>query len=325
MQPGDLVALFRTSSGLGVLQQFTTDKRQLIAQIEATKFRSINSVDSLAPVVNNPGEDSGDATLAAMAMEQRLRDEINDRARQDMVTAGMMQLPGAMGATRERSLDAIRRLIDAANRSAVVLYTIDPRGLVYNGLTAADAPSGNPRRAQAQIEQRQMDFINSQDGMQMMAEETGGVFYRNTNDIGAALLEAMNDQEGYYLLLIAPDDVPFEKVKASPRSHSVSVKVKGSGLKARYRHGYYGAQDEKQGKPVPAIVSAMISPFCATELSVKMTPIFLSDATGKPLVRTRVHLDPSSFSFKDFPAEASDKNQQVWKQALVDQLVVLFD
>ena len=90
IQPGDLVALFRTSTGLGVLQQFTTDKRQLLAQIDATKFRSINSVDSLAPVTNNPLEDSGDPTLAAMAMEQRLRDEINDRQRQDMVTSTML-------------------------------------------------------------------------------------------------------------------------------------------------------------------------------------------------------------------------------------------
>src|SRR5260370_25241403 len=37
MQPGDLVAIVRTSGGMGALQQFTTDKRQLYAAIERVK------------------------------------------------------------------------------------------------------------------------------------------------------------------------------------------------------------------------------------------------------------------------------------------------
>src|SRR5205085_3324768 len=34
MQPGDLVAIVRTSAGAGALQQFTSDKRQLLAAVE---------------------------------------------------------------------------------------------------------------------------------------------------------------------------------------------------------------------------------------------------------------------------------------------------
>jgi len=369
IQPGDLVALFRTSTGLGVLQQFTTDKRQLLAQIDATKFRSINSVDSLAPVTNNPMEDSGDPTLAAMAMEQRLRDEINDRQRQDMVTStmlnsvqfvvnglrelpgrkslilfsesmqmfdapraatnagmtsDMMQMPGAMGGSRERTLVSIRKLIDASNRSGVVLYTIDPRGLVYTGMTAADAPSGNARRAMGQMQQRQMDFNQSQDGMAMLAEETGGVFYRNTNDISAALTAALEDQEGYYLLAFQPDDATFEKSKEGPKFQKLNVKLKRGGLKVRYRHGFYGVADE-EARPVAPLVSAMTSPFQAVELQIKMTPIFLSDGAGKPLLRTLIHIDPSAFSFREAKAEDADKNQEAWKLAVIDQLVVLYN
>ncbi|HKQ99421.1 MAG TPA: VWA domain-containing protein, partial [Pyrinomonadaceae bacterium] len=38
MQPGDLVAIIRTAGGMGALQQFTSDKRQLQAAIERVKF-----------------------------------------------------------------------------------------------------------------------------------------------------------------------------------------------------------------------------------------------------------------------------------------------
>src|SRR2546421_9255422 len=38
MQPGDLVAIVRTSGGMGALQQFTADKRQLYAAIDRVKF-----------------------------------------------------------------------------------------------------------------------------------------------------------------------------------------------------------------------------------------------------------------------------------------------
>ena len=38
IQPGDLVAIIRTAGGAGVLQQFTSDKRQLHAAIERVKY-----------------------------------------------------------------------------------------------------------------------------------------------------------------------------------------------------------------------------------------------------------------------------------------------
>lgn len=134
IQPGDLVALFRTSTGLGVLQQFTTDKRQLLAQIEGTRFRGINSVDSLAPVNSNPLEESSEPTIAQMAIEQRLREEINNRQRQDMVTAGMlssvnsvmgnMQL-GAKIAIGEYILQLAVRDLEAPGKQRYFVRSID--------------------------------------------------------------------------------------------------------------------------------------------------------------------------------------------------------
>src|SRR6476469_7899359 len=60
MQPGDLVAIIRTSGGIGALQQFTADKRQLYAAIERLKWfvNGRSSVGAFAPMEGKlPGED----------------------------------------------------------------------------------------------------------------------------------------------------------------------------------------------------------------------------------------------------------------------------
>src|SRR6201999_861396 len=41
MQPNDLVAIIRTGSGIGALQQFTSDKRQLYAAVERVKWNGL--------------------------------------------------------------------------------------------------------------------------------------------------------------------------------------------------------------------------------------------------------------------------------------------
>ncbi len=52
LQPQDLVAIVRTGGGMGALQQFTSDKRQLYAAVEAVKWNSIGraGVGSFAPL-----------------------------------------------------------------------------------------------------------------------------------------------------------------------------------------------------------------------------------------------------------------------------------
>ena len=41
MQPGDLVAIIRTGAGMGALQQFTADKRELYAAIERVRWNMV--------------------------------------------------------------------------------------------------------------------------------------------------------------------------------------------------------------------------------------------------------------------------------------------
>ncbi len=244
LEPGDLVAIYKTSAGLGILQQFTTDKRVLLANIDRITLRTRNSTDPLAALQPNAMEDSGD-----LALRMRVQEEQANRSRQDITTAGSLstarfiaqglaELPGRKSilyfseslqlydqdiGPRERTATALEDLADLANRASVVFYTIDPRGLVSFGFTAADSPSSNPARAIEQSQERQANVNLSKDGLSLLAEETGGIFYHNRNDIGAALKEAVLDQDGYYLLAFTPDDDTFQQSKAGPSDLLLSV------------------------------------------------------------------------------------------------------
>src|SRR5215213_4577457 len=56
LQPGDLVAIIRTAGGMGALQQFTTDRRQLYVAIDRVKWYPMGraGVGAFAPLESDP-------------------------------------------------------------------------------------------------------------------------------------------------------------------------------------------------------------------------------------------------------------------------------
>ena len=282
----------------------------------------------------------------------RIQEEQANRSRQDITTAGSLstarfiaqgltELPGRKSiiyfseslqlydqdiGPRERTATALQDLADLANRAAVVFYTIDPRGLVSFGFTAADSPSSNPVRAIEQSQERQANFNLSKDGLSLLAEETGGIFYQNRNDIGAALKEAVLDQDGYYLLAFTPDDDTFQKSKAGPRYHQLKVKVNRPGAQVRYRHGFVGTSDaERLPVQTNPVLAALLSPFRAVDVPVKLTPMFLHVKGTGSFLRNFAHVDVRPFTYRDVPAAPADPDQTPWKEASLVIAAFLFD
>lgn len=70
VQPGDLVAVIRTSSGMSALQQFTTDKRVLLAAVKQIKFSLRNRVgiDSF-PAIRDQQRTPGNRASTSMGKE----------------------------------------------------------------------------------------------------------------------------------------------------------------------------------------------------------------------------------------------------------------
>jgi VWFA-related protein len=340
MQPGDLVAIIRTSGGIGALQQFTSDKRQLYASIEKIKWTvsGRGGVSVFAPLAGNdttPTPMSGDSAATAAAIEDF------DQFREDVYTVGTLgavnyivrglrTLPGRKSVVlvsdgftlfnsgnpkgNQRVLDALRRLTDLANRASVVIYTIDARGLPTLGLTAADSTAGmSAGDIEEALANRRNFFFQTQSGLTYLAEQTGGFAVRNSNDLGSGIKRVMEDQSGYYLVGYRPDESTFDKVSGRKKFHKLTLRVTRPGkFTVRMRNGFFGITDEEA---VPAkqtrqqqLVDALVSPFGAAGVHLRLTSLFARDAKGGPIMRSMVHVDAHDLTFIDQP-DGSHKSE----------------
>lgn len=114
-------------------------------------------------------------------------------------------------------------IVQAANAQDVTIWALDA-----SGLTTDESISAENR----QVQVRPSDFFlrqNTQAPLRMMTEETGGMAAINTNDWKKDLEELGKDSSNFY-------SIGYRTTRgAVDRPHSVEVKVKRKGLKARFR------------------------------------------------------------------------------------------
>jgi VWFA-related protein len=349
MQDGDLVAIIRTGGGIGALQQFTTDKRQLYAAIEKVRWNpaGAGNVGAFAPMEAKvdlgptPMPQPGDRTPEGIQKEQdSFRASIfatGTLGAINYVVRGMQELPGrksvmlisdgfklyeddAEGFKESgRVLQALRQLVDAANRASVVIYTMDARGLVYTGLTAADNTSGRSADdVEKELGDRRDQLFDTQDGLRYLAKQTGGLSIINSNDLSGGIRKILDDQS-YYLIGYVPESDTFDpKVN---RFNKLVVKVKQPGLSIRYRSGFFGVSDDKNKALAEAagptgrnkLFSALTSPFAVGQIPVRMNALFNTGPDGTVYLRTLLHIDISEIKFHEQP----DKSQKADIEILV--------
>jgi VWFA-related protein len=328
MQEGDLVAIIRTGRGLGALQQFTSDKRVLYTAVEKLTWNPIGR--DMIPRFGVT--DNNDAAAQAQDRFDDFRETVfasGTLGALNFVVRGLRELPGRksailisdgfrlFGRNRDNTLilDRVRRLTDLANRSSVVIYSLDAKGLQTLMPTAADRIDNlnGPRFAEGLARMSQQNF-ESQEGLTYLARETGGVAFINNNDLNLGIRRALKDQQSYYLIGFDPSDEKFDR-----KYHSIRLKVNRPGLQTRTRGGFIGYSD-KPKEPVPQtreaqILSALFSPFGARDVAAQMTSFFFNmpnpdrkqknDPETVSFVRSFFHIDASNLTFKD--ADNGDK------------------
>ena len=368
MQPGDLVAVIRTSTSIGALQQFTSDKRQLHTTIDRLRWNPLGR-GGISPFAPIQGDDIASETRADMAggsdpgSTSASLDEFSDElftvgtlGTLGNILKGLRVMPGRKSVMlfsdgikihnsegmSDYILDDLRRLTDFANRASVVVYTIDARGLPSLELTATDNVGGMQRpivggnqsrggrgrgggaglvtnRMDSSLLKRRTDFFESQQGMNYLAEMTGGLAMRNSNDLSGGLKKMLDGEQGYYLLGYQPNAETFDPSRA--RFNKLTIKVKRSGLKVRYRSGFFGVKDEDTLPPAPVtraeqLSRAIAAPFSTGGLDVRLTSLFANDATSGSFMRSLLHVDPGKLTFTEEP--------DGWRKVVFDVMAVTF-
>ena len=133
---------------------------------------------------------------------------------------------------------SLRLITEVANRASVVLYTVDPRGLIVDFRGVGNSVSA--RQATASL--------------QYLADDTGGLAVANRNDLQGGFGDVLRDQASYYLIGFEPPAKTFAKKSGRPKFHKIKISVNRKDVRVRTRAGYYGVTDEevKQRAPLTA-------------------------------------------------------------------------
>jgi VWFA-related protein len=209
----------------------------------------VSSQDSNAP------KPDGRSMVAIRMLAQRVVDRAEAMVRANLeqfekVVEGTAQMPGqrtvilvSPGFLSESEQLQLDRIIDHALRSQVVINSLDPKGLAVlmreadASRSSAALPDSHATQARHTLEAE--SGLRSSDVLAEVAQDTGGEFFHDDNNLRAGFGELAGHPE-HYVLTFAPRDMnrdgKFHAIK-------VSLAEKRKGYSIQARRGYFGSGD----------------------------------------------------------------------------------
>jgi VWFA-related protein len=279
LQPDDAVALVVASQAPGYFQEFTANKALLRGAVGRIPWRFTpgRSTGPLQPTVNK----ALDMKFPAMLAQQHLYDQLAVQYRSlgtlNSVLVNMGRLPGRKALTIVSDGYAFhwnsRLSGDLANRAGVVVYHIDPRGMLATALSAMDRTDIfgmplDPAQVAGLVDNRAGDLRMSELSIGEFPRQTGGYAVTHNNDISRVLAKVFDDSGDYYLLTYKPDAGSLENAESS--YHRLTVKAKDADLLVRSRRGFYA--------PAAAAPGTAFDP-----IRLEVTPVLKRGEAGSPL------------------------------------------
>ncbi len=255
----DLMAVVHTSGSTDSNQEFTSNKRLLLAAVDKTHGRKLDSATANKTNeynntrgIRQPGDPLNDpddmergfnarTTLDTLRNVAEWFGSVRGRRKAILfVSEGIdydiydiIAQSGSNHQSASTVLDATREAIGAATRSNVAIYGIDPRGLTDLGDESIEI-SSFPDDTSLGVGQGslQNELRLSQDSLRTLSEETGGFAVVNRNDFSTAFQRIVEDNSSYYVLAYYPPD------PRPGRIHKIDVRLTRPGLTVRARKAY---------------------------------------------------------------------------------------
>jgi len=255
----DLMAVVHTSGSSDGNQEFTSNKKLLLAAVDKTHGRKLDSatanktneynntrgIRQQGDPLNDPDDMergfNARTTLDTLRNVAEWFGSVRGRRKAILfVSEGIdydiydvIAQSGSNHQSASTVLDATREAIGAATRSNVAIYGIDPRGLTDLGDESIDIGSF-PDDTSLGVGQGslQNELRLSQDSLRTLSEETGGFAVVNKNDFSTAFQRIVEDNSSYYVLAYYPPD------PRPGRIHKIDVRLTRPGLTVRARKAY---------------------------------------------------------------------------------------
>jgi VWFA-related protein len=306
-RPGDRFALYALDGALRVLHDFTDDHVSLRNAVDRYRINRAAVYDAsqeppaelaeggISVWIADPSGNMADFFTERRAHNtfdalHALADHLSGVAgRKSLVWLSEgFSIPEGPG--RAEFLHRLRRAMQSLSDAQVVLYPVDARGLVG---AQTVSPRGQVRFTTFRAIRGNIEM------MDVVAEETGGRAFKNTNALDRSIQSAVDDSRFTYLLGYYPADAT-----SNGRYRNIKVAVRKPGLTVRHRRGYFSsprAADQRSRNA--ALRDALQAPLQATEIALRATA-----ERDESRVTLSVRIDPATLTF--------DRSGNGWRGAV---------
>jgi VWFA-related protein len=251
MLPADLVSIVSLGSSLLVNQDFTTDRALLKKQLQAFSSGSGQGFEEGTTGTTEGTPDTGqpftadDTEYNIFNTDRRLEAlrSVAEKLAHVQQKKSLIYFSSGMNRTGIENQSELRAAVNAAVRSNLAIYTMDMRGL--QALVAGgEAQNASLRGVSAYSGQATLNALNSnfttQETLVMLASDTGGRAFLDSNDFSKIFKGVQQDTSTYYLL-----GYHSTNLARDGRYRRIVVKSNAPGVKIDYRRGYYAPADYK--------------------------------------------------------------------------------
>jgi VWFA-related protein len=284
MGPADLVALVSLATSVTLDQDFTTDKKALLAGLD--RYSGIEgqgfALGNEGGTTNGTSDTSSDYTpdeseFNALNTDRELYaiQTISQSLSRINQKKAMLYFSGGLTRQGIENQASLRAATNAAVKSNLSIYSVDTQGL--EAVTpVGDAQTGSLRGTAAYngvSMQNQLDAnFAAQETLSTLSADTGGKAFFDTNDFAPAFAQIQRDTAAYYVLGFHSTntvrDGAFRKL---------TVKVNVPNAKLEYRPGYYAPADYKHSNAEDRerqLEQELASELPSTEVAVYMQALY---------------------------------------------------
>jgi VWFA-related protein len=330
MGANDVAAVIHASGRTDAGQEFTSNKRLLVAAVDRFMGRKLRSatlerLDEYNRQRGLPSTDTEsarpgrgikdpldfqrvyDARMSMNALENISTYLERVRGRRKSIlffSEGLdydtLDVMGDVQRDASTVLSAMRDAMSAATRSNVAFYTIDPRGLTALGDEGIEltAPPEDPAYGIGTTSM-QDELRRSQDSLRTLADETGGIAAVNTNDFKTAYQRIVRDNSLYYVLGYYP-----KNERRDGRFRRISVTVRRPNVKVFARKGYIASRPKGDRRATPAtsgtsteLREVINAPLSQSGLTLNVTAAPFRGPGEKAMVALTTHIAGPAVAF----------------------------
>lgn len=202
--------------------------------------------------------------------------------------------------------DDLKQAAAMLSDANVAVYPVDARSLFTGSMMDVSAPTGQ-NAPSTDLRTDTFKKFSGEATMDNLARDTGGLVFRNTNDLSGALQAAVTDSQSYYTIGYYP-----QRKNWDGKFHNLKVEVAGKDVKVRSRSGYFALDpaDWKKGSgdDDKHMITADLHTLAATGVTFFSHLVTPEKPGGDTIVEILVNTD--SISFGNAVAAAEQQSQE---------------